>query len=59
MKKESNTGWLVLGGIALCLFLIGQQSKNGNSNSSDNTTDSSKAPDTAASTEIILSTGKP
>ncbi|MBN9482176.1 MAG: hypothetical protein J0H46_02410 [Bacteroidetes bacterium] len=58
MNKQSNTGWYVIGGIALFIYLAARLSRPGKGN---NVTvpiiDSTSAPDTAANTEIII-TGK-
>ncbi len=59
MKQQSNTGWYLLGGLALlCLigYSIGKPENPGLPAFSP--VDSSAAPDTAASTEIIITPGK-
>lgn len=59
MEKQSNTGWYVLGGLAL-LFAIGYHMGRGGQISPDPVTpiDPNAAPDTASSTEIIITPGK-
>lgn len=59
MQQQSNTGWYVLGGIALLLLIGRSMGKPGNSGLPAPTpVDSNAAPDTAASPEIILTSGK-
>lgn len=60
MQQQSNTGWYVLGGIALLMVIAHNMGKPGNTTTGTPLpADSSAAPDTASSPEIIItSTGK-
>lgn len=60
MQQQSNTGWYVLGGIALLFFIGNSIGKSGNTHTGNQQPiDSNAAPDTASSPEIIItSTGK-
>jgi hypothetical protein len=59
MQQQSNTGWYVLGGIALLCVIGYSMGKPGKSGSPVlPPLDSSAAPDTAASPEIIITPGK-
>ncbi|OJW79573.1 MAG: hypothetical protein BGO69_12650 [Bacteroidetes bacterium 46-16] len=59
MQQQTNTGWYVLGGIALLCMIgynMGPPEKPGLSVLPP--LDSSAAPDTAANSEIIITPGK-
>lgn len=56
MQKQSNTGWWVLSAIAL-LGAIGYQV--GNNRGKRVSVDNNSAPDTAAGTDIIITSSKP
>lgn len=58
MDKNSNTGWYVLGGLALLCLIGYNMNKSGSSGIVQlPSPDSNSVPDTATETEIIL-TGK-
>ncbi len=58
MDKQSNTGWYVIGGIALLACVLTQLSKTNDAGTAATANDQT-IPDTAKSTDIILATNKP
>ena len=59
MNKRNNTTWYVLGGLALLCAIGYHVSHSRPVTTNMPPVNDTSPPDTAASTEIILSTGKP
>lgn len=60
MQQQNNTGWYVLGGIALLIVIVHNMSKSGSTaTGTPLPAESSSIPDTADAPQIIItSTGK-